>query len=105
MPNSSIWPTDRTLSGDTTPGQSGPGSDGNKEVLHIPQSFSISGASPSNCLVSYSGHFLGESYPSAGMLSVYSAAPADWARVNIYNWSKIQIFIIEWSTRGKGFDF
>ena len=32
-----------TLSGATTPGQSGPGSDGNKEVLHIPQSSSITG--------------------------------------------------------------
>ena len=33
---SSIWPIDRTLSGATTPGQSGPGSDGNEGVLHIP---------------------------------------------------------------------
>ena len=29
------------LSGATIPGQSGPGSNGNKRVLHIPQSFSI----------------------------------------------------------------
>ena len=48
---SSIWPIDRTLSGATTPGQSGPGSDGNKGVLHIPQSSSITGTSPSDCLV------------------------------------------------------
>ena len=34
---SSIWPIDRTLSGVTTPGQSGPGSDGNEEVLRIPK--------------------------------------------------------------------
>ena len=34
---SSIWPIDRTLSGATTPGQSGPGSDGNEGVLCIPQ--------------------------------------------------------------------
>ena len=33
---SSIWPIDRTLSGATTPGQSGPGSDGNTGVLRIP---------------------------------------------------------------------
>ena len=38
---SSICPIDRTLSGATTPGQSELGSDGNKEVLHIPQSSRI----------------------------------------------------------------
>ena len=38
---SSIWPIDRTLSGATTPSQSGPGSDGNEGVLHIPQSLNI----------------------------------------------------------------
>ena len=38
---SSIWPIDMTLSGATTPGQSGPGSDDNKGVLCIPQSSSI----------------------------------------------------------------
>ena len=32
-----IQQIDRTLSGGTTPGQSGPGSDDNKGVLHIPQ--------------------------------------------------------------------
>ena len=50
---SSIWPIDRTLPGATTPGQSGPGSDGNQGVLCIPQSSSITGTSPSDCLVSY----------------------------------------------------
>ena len=49
------------LSGATTPGQSGPGSDGNKEVLYIPQTFSITGAFPSDCLLSYIGHSLEES--------------------------------------------
>ena len=39
--------------------QSGPGSYGNKRVLHIPQSSSITEASPSDCLVSYLGHSLG----------------------------------------------
>ena len=37
----------RTLWDANTSGQSGPESDGNKEVLHIPQSFSITRASPS----------------------------------------------------------
>ena len=35
MLNSSIWPIDRTLSGITTPRQSGPGSNGNEGVLDI----------------------------------------------------------------------
>ena len=73
---SSIWLIDGTLSGATILGQSGPGSDGNKEVLCIHQSSSISWASPSDCLVSYPGH-LGESYPSAEMQLVYFATPAD----------------------------
>ena len=37
MLNSSIWPIDRTLSGATTPGQSGIGGKGNERVLHISQ--------------------------------------------------------------------
>ena len=55
---SSIWPIDRTLSSTITPSQSVPGSDGSKEVLRIPQNSSITGALPSNCRVSYSGHSL-----------------------------------------------
>ena len=70
-----------TLSGATTPGQSGPQSDGNKEVLRIPQSSIITGASLSDCLVSYQGHSLQESYPSAEVQSVYSTALADWANI------------------------
>ena len=46
------------ISGTTIPGQSRPGSDGNKGVLCIPQSPSIAGTSPSDCLVSYPGHSL-----------------------------------------------
>ena len=42
----SKWPIDKTLSGATTPGHSGPGSDGNKEVFRIPQNSSITGTSP-----------------------------------------------------------
>ena len=62
---SSNRPIERTLSGATTPSQSGPGSDGNKGVLKIPQSFSINGALPSDYLVSYPGHSFEKSYPSA----------------------------------------
>ena len=59
MSNSSIWPLDRTLSGASTPDDRGPGSDGNEWVLRIPQSSSITGASPLDCLVSYPGRSLG----------------------------------------------
>ena len=50
---SSIWPIDRTLSGATTPGQSGPGSNGNEEVLRISQNSNITVTSALYCLVSY----------------------------------------------------
>ena len=71
---------DRTLSG-VLPlwGQSGPGSGGIEGVLRIPQSYSITGTSPSDCFVSYPRNSLEESYPSAELQSVYSAATADWA--------------------------
>ena len=52
------------------------GSDSNEGVLCIPQSSSITGTSPSDCLVSYPGHLLrGVSYPSAEKQFVYSTAP------------------------------
>ena len=47
------------LSGASTLGQSGPGSNGNEGVLRIPQSSSIAGTSPSDYLVSSPGHSLG----------------------------------------------
>ena len=50
---SSIRSIDRTLSGATTPGLSGPESDGNEGVLRIPQSSSITGTSALDYLVSY----------------------------------------------------
>ena len=43
MSNSSIWPIDGTLSGDLYPNQYVPGSDGNEEVVCIPQSSSTTG--------------------------------------------------------------
>ena len=77
MTNSSIRHIDWTLSGATTPSQSEPGTDGNEGVFRVPQSSSITGASPSDCLMSYPGHSLGgEAYPSAEMQSVYATAPA-----------------------------
>ena len=70
--------TYRTLSGATTLGQSRPGSDSNEGVLYISQSSCITEALPSNCLVSYPGHSLGE---FAEMQLVYSTdPPANWAK-------------------------
>ena len=71
-------PIDRTLSGATTPGQSGPGSEDNEGALRILQSSSITGESLSNCLMSSRGHSFGEvgSHPSVEIQSVYSTAPA-----------------------------
>ena len=74
MSNSSIWPIDKTLSGATIPGQSGPGSNGNEGVLQITQ------ISPSDNLVLYPGYSLeGWSSLSAEIPKVYSTAPADLA--------------------------
>ena len=84
---SSIWRIDRTLSGAITLGQSRPGSDSNEEILCIPQRSSITGTSPSDCLMSLQEHLLGGgSYPSAEMQLVYSTAPANWA---IYKFSLV----------------
>ena len=66
-----------------TSGKSGPGSDGNEGVLHIPLSSGISGPSPSDYLVSYPRYLLGESDPFAVMLSVYSIVPADGATIKM----------------------
>ena len=46
-------------SGATIPGMVGPVSNCNEEIPSIPQSSSITGTSPSDCLVSYQGHSLG----------------------------------------------
>ena len=75
--------TYRILPGATTPGQSGPGSDGNEGVFCIPQSSSITWHSQSDWFLSYPGHLLVEvvveSYPCAQMQSVYSTTLAEWA--------------------------
>ena len=56
MKNSLFFlPIEKTLSVAATPDKSGPGSNGNEGILHIPKSFRA-GASPSNGLLSYPGH-------------------------------------------------
>ena len=92
-PFSSIWPIDWTLSVATTPGQGWPVSIGNKGIICIPQSSSITEASPSDCLMSYPGHSLGEFYPSAVMQSGYSTAPTDWAK---YFWIQVKLNRVPW---------
>ena len=72
-------PIDKTQLGTTSTGYSEPGSDGNERVLHIPQSSSITEASPSDCLVLSTGYSWGRSCTSAEMQSVYSTTPVDWA--------------------------
>ena len=62
---------------------SGPRSNGNERVFHIPQ-ISKAGVSPSDCLISYPGHLLGRSYPSAEIQSVYStASPTQLTGLNL----------------------
>ena len=72
MSNSSSWPIDKTLSGPTTPGQSGPWSDGNEKVFCLPQSSSITLDSPSDCLMSYPGHSLEGFSSLTGLNSEFS---------------------------------
>ena len=38
---SSMWPIDSTLSGATTPDQSGPGSDGKRGVIRFPKALAL----------------------------------------------------------------
>ena len=78
MQFSSISPINMTLSGVTTPGLSGLGSDGNEGVLHIPQSSRITGTSPSVCLVSYQDTHWGDLTPLQ-RCRLYSTTPANWA--------------------------
>ena len=85
MSNSSIWYIDRSRLGATIPGQGRSGNDSNEGVLHIPQSSSITGASPSDCLISYPRHTFGDSYSSAEMQSGYPVASADCA-TTFFKW-------------------
>ena len=95
MPKSSIWSTDRILSYVTTPGKSGPGNNENEGILCIPQSSSITGASPSDCLVSYQGYSLKEgSYSSAETQSVSATALANWGNFNFVKLCKCQLLLV-----------
>ena len=58
MSNCAILTIDRTLPDAIIPGLSGRGNDSNEGMFCIPQSSSITGASPADCLMSYSRHSL-----------------------------------------------
>ena len=76
-----LLPIDTTLLTATFPSLMESGNDGSEGVLCIPQISSITETSPSECLVSYPGHFLEGSYPSTEKQSVYSTPPADCATI------------------------
>ena len=83
MSNSLIEPIDRILSGATTPDQSGPGINGNEGVLCIPQSSSITGTLMIGLFSDIFKTLVGGEgglTSSAEMQSVYSTAPANWAK-------------------------
>ena len=71
-----------SLSGATTLGQSGPGSEVNEGVLQIPQSSSIT----IRLLSIISSTLVEVSYPCAERQSVYSTAPDDWANLVNNTW-------------------
>ena len=73
------WQTVLFDPGAIFPGQSGPESDGNEGVLHIPQSASDIEAPSLDCLVSYPEHLLGESYPFCRDAVGVFYGPANWA--------------------------
>ena len=89
---SSIWTIDRTLSGTTTPGQSGPGIDGNEGVLHIPQNSSIAGTSSSDCLVTYPGGVLPLCWEAVGVF--YSPSRLD--NLHVVRNQSINLSIDHW---------
>ena len=58
----------------------------------FPQSPSITGTSPLDCLVSYTGHSLGESYPSAEKQLLYSTAQTDWENDQLWQLESIDFW-------------
>ena len=83
MQFSFTWPIDRTRSGATTPGQSGPRNECNEGVFRIPPKLQQHYWNLTIRLLSFICTILflgGGSYPSAEKQSVYSTAPDDWIK-------------------------
>ena len=93
MSDSSFCPRDRILSGATTPGQSGPGSNGNEKVLCPPLQHYWSLAIRLFSVISRTLVWGGD-YPSAEMQSVYSTVPADWA-VSLCGLFNAKVILVE----------
>ena len=89
---------DITLSGFTTLGQSGSGSDGNKGEQPIPQSSSITKVSPSDCLVSYPGLSLGQSYHSVKDAVSVFYSPSRLGHQSFLNVKTVLFQTIQFST-------
>ena len=78
MLKSSSWPIDQTLSSATSLSKSGPGSDGNEDLLNISRPPALLDPHHQIFSVIFRTRFGGESHLSSDMQSVYSTAPANW---------------------------
>ena len=85
------------LSGATIPVQSGPGSTGSEGVLRIPQSSSITGTSPSDCLVLYPGGSLGGVVTSLQRCSRCIVQPQPTGYYTELNFKTVLFQIIQFS--------
>ena len=94
-PTQFIWTIKKTLSGATTSDQCWPGSNGNKGILCILQSSSITRTSPSNCLMLYQDSHCRESYPSSEIQLVYSTVPAN-CFIHILGYGFIALTLAWW---------
>ena len=83
----------RTLSGVTIPEQIITVTNSNEGLLCIPQNSIITGTSPSDSLVSYTGHSLSVSYSSAEVQLVHSTAPADRERFYLVVFYGVYTFV------------
>ena len=100
--NSSNQPLDVSLTGTTTPDQSGPESNGNERVLHISQKCKT-GTSPSDSFMSYPGYSLAE---KVGVLSFckwavrvfYSRLDWLWIRKNYFPSCYLSLILLNFPT-------
>ena len=67
----SILPIDRSLSNTTAPGLSGPKTDGNERLLSFSRIFSLTGTSPSDCLLRCSCFFFIQPQPTGQCIYIY----------------------------------
>ena len=89
--NGSFWAIDGTQTNTICQGQHELGSNGNEEVLHIPQSSRLEPHPQMQFSVIYRTLLVGMSYSSAELQLVYSTAPAEWTIKYLVEW-----FCIHW---------